>query len=293
MEKLHKYRRVSKTFFKRINDKNMYKNFCFFLLGLIINAASISIFYLPNDVISSGSSGFSILIDSYFGIPLALVVFAVSAILLVISFAVFDIEYGAKNIFGTILFPIFLEATSIINNYISFNNTSLFLLILVGGILNGIGFGLIKKSGYNQGGFSVLYDIMHKYFKISVGKANLICNGILIVISGFIFGIDKCIYALIALYVASYMTDKVMLGISMNKAFYIITTKPIQVKNYIINNLHYTVTIVNARGGYSDKKKKMLLCVIPTIEYTKVKDVIREIDKKSFFLITDSYSVSK
>ena len=84
-----------------------------------------------------------------------------------------------------------------------------------------------------------------------------------------------------------------MLGISQNKAFYIITNKVKDVKEYIINNLNYTVTVVNARGGYSDKKKKMILCVIPTIEYIKLKEVVKEIDKDAFFLVTDSYSVSK
>ena len=84
-----------------------------------------------------------------------------------------------------------------------------------------------------------------------------------------------------------------MLGISRNKAFYIITKKPLEVRDFIVNNLDYTVTIVNARGGYSNKKKNMLMCVIPTIEYQKVKEVIMEIDKSAFFLITDSYSISR
>ena len=84
-----------------------------------------------------------------------------------------------------------------------------------------------------------------------------------------------------------------MLGISRNKAFYIVTNKPLEVKEYIINNLHHTVTVVNARGGYSNRKRTMLLCVIPTIQYSMVKEVIKMIDISAFFLITDSYSTSK
>ena len=80
---------------------------------------------------------------------------------------------------------------------------------------------------------------------------------------------------------------------SRNKAFYIITNKPNLIKDYIINNLNHTVTIVAAKGGYSDKRKKILLCVIPTTEYTRLKEIIKELDKNAFFLITDSYSVSK
>ena len=169
----------------------------------------------------------------------------------------------------------------------------MFLLIIIGSVLSGIGFGLVRRSNYSLGGFYVLYDIINQKFKISIGKASLICNSLLIIFSIFTFGISKSIYAMIGLYVASYVSNKIMLGISNNKAFYIVTRKPFEVRDYIINNLNHTVTIVTARGGYSDRKKKMLLCVIPTIEYVKMKEVIKAIDDKAFFLITDCYSVSK
>ena len=116
-----------------------------------------------------------------------------------------------------------------------------------------------------MGGFFVLYDLMKRSFKISIGKASLICNSLIIIFGVFIFGLDKCIYALIAIYISTYVGDRVMLGVSRNKAFYIITNKPYLIKDYIINNLNHTVTIVAAKGGYSDKRKKVLLLYMTLI----------------------------
>lgn len=277
---------------RKINNKNTYKNFCTFIFGCLIAAISVSVFYNPNDVVTTGCTGLSILISRYTNIDLSLIVLVFSSILLIISFLVFGIEYGAKNVLGTILFPIFIKAASIINNYVSFEGTSLFLLILIGGVLSGISFGLIKRSGYSLGGFYVVYDILNTKLKISVGKASLFTNIVIIFISSFVFGFYKCIYAAIGLYISSYIGDKIMLGISSNKAFYIVTSKYKDVKDYIINNLGHTATIVNAKGGYSSKSKKMILCVVSTTEYIKMKEVIKEIDKDAFFLITDSYSVT-
>lgn len=278
---------------KKIKDKNTYRNFCEFIIGMLITSVAVSVFYKPNDVVTTGCTGLSILISNYIDIDLSLIVFSLSSVLLAVSFCVFGLEYGAKNILGTILFPIFIKAASLINVFVTFNNTSLFLLILIGGVLSGIGFGMVKKSGYSLGGFYVIYDILNQKLKISVGKASLFCNIIIIFASTFIFGLNKAIYSGIGLYISSYIGDKIILGVSQNKAFYIITNKVKDVKEYIINNLNYTVTVVNARGGYSDKKKKMILCVIPTVEYIKLKEVVKEIDKDAFFLVTDSYSVSK
>lgn len=278
---------------ERVRQQNYWKNFFLFIIGMTFSAIAISVFLKPNNIVTAGSNGLAILITKFINIDLSLLVFVISSILLVIDFAVFGIEHGAKNILGTILYPIFIKASSIIVNYISFDNASLFLIILVGGVMSGIGFGLVRKSGYSLGGFYVLYDILNLKCNLSIGSANLLCNITIIIASVFVFGVDKCIYAFIGLYVVSYVGDKVMLGISSNKAFYIVTSKPNLVKDYVINNLNHTITIVNAKGGYSDRNKKMLMCVLPTREYTIVKEVVKKIDNNAFFLITDSYYVSK
>ena len=278
---------------EKLRNKNVYKNFFMFVMGILLGAVSVSVLYEPYDIVTSGSTGIAILINKFIPIDLSLVIFVVCSLLLVIGFAVFGVEYGSKNILITILSPVFIKAATLLNLIVDFDESSMFLLTILAGLLSGIGTGLIRKSGYSPGGLCVLYDILNRRFKISIGTASLITNTIIMIFSLFMFGVSSFIYGFIALYVASVITDRVMIGISNNKAFYIITKEPLEVRDYIINNLHHTVTIVNARGGYSDKKKKMLICVIPTIEYTRVKEVIKEIDKDAFFLITDSYYVSK
>lgn len=278
---------------KNIKNKNTYYNFFLFIMGMALSAISVSVFYSPNGVVTTGSTGLAIILNKYLNIDLSLLVLCLSSILLVLSFLVFGVNYGSKHILGTILFPIFLKSATLINYFVDFKDVSLFLIIVIGGILSGIGFGLVKRSNYSLGGFYVLYDIINKNFKISIGKASMICNSIIILLSIFTFGVNKCIYAVIGLYMTSYFGDKIMLGISSNKAFYIITRKPLEVKEYIINNMNHTVTVIKAKGGYSNRKKTMLLCVIPTVEYVKMKEVIKAIDEEAFFLVTDSYTVSK
>ena len=106
------------------------------------------------------------------------------------------------------------------------------------------------------------------------------------------FGLSNAIYAIISLIISSYVVDKVIIGISNNKVFYIITERPLDIRDYIIDKLHYSVTVVNARGGYSNKRRKMLMCVVPTIEYLKLKELVSEIDPNVFFLIVDTYDSS-
>ncbi len=276
-----------------IRDRKRWKNFLVFIIGMLICSVSINLFYQPYKIVPSGSTGLAMLISKILDIDLSITVLAIFSIMFLFSLVVFGPKYGSINFLGTIFYPIFIKACSLFNRFILFDEMSLLFITIIGGTLMGVGFGIVRKSGYVLGGIDFIYDVVHKKFKVSIGKATLICNLVIILLSAFLFGIDKSIYSVIALYISSMVSDKVMLGVSRNKAFYIVTRKPMEIRDYIIDNLNHTVTIVNARGGYSDKKKKMLICVIPTIEYIRVKEVITKIDKSAFFLITDSYYSSK
>ena len=88
------------------------------------------------------------------------------------------------------------------------------------------------------------------------------------------------------------MTDKVVLGISQAKAFYIVTENETSVKRFITEQLGHGVTVLQARGGYTGDRKKVIMCTIPTKEYFLVKEGIHEIDSRAFFVVTDAYEVS-
>ena len=93
------------------------------------------------------------------------------------------------------------------------------------------------------------------------------------------------------MYVISVLTDKVILGISKYKTFQIVTHKEKEVKQFILNQLHHGVTILESHGGYTGKEKKIILCTIPTKRYFLLKEGILKIDNKAFFIVTDTYEV--
>ena len=269
--------------------KNFGRNLFLFAMGMLISALAFNLFFEPYDVIPTGSSGLALLISNFVNVDVALITFFISVLIFLIALITFGFEYSLKIIPVTVLYPSFLKATTLITRFIDLENTSLFLIMVIGGSLLGLSSGLVRKSGYNPGGFAIICDILKKYFYMSIGTSTTLINGILIVISGFVFGFTNAIYAIISLLVSSYIVDKVIIGISDNKVFYIITDKPLEIREYIMDKLHYSVTVINARGGYTNKKRKMLMCVVPTIEYLKLKELVSKIDPKVFFLIVDIY----
>lgn len=277
---------------ENLYKKNFGRNIFLFTMGMLISAISFNLFFEPYNVIPSGSGGLALLISNVINVDVSLVTFLVNLILLLLAVIFLGWDYAVKMIAVTILYPSFLKSTTLFTKLIDFENTSLFLIMIIGGAGLGLSSGLVRKSGFNPGGFGVIYDILKKYLYIGIGTSTLIVNTILISLSGLMFGLNNAIYAIISLIVSSYVVDRVIIGISDNKVFYIITNKPLVIRDYIMDKLHYSVTVVDARGGYTNRKRKMLMCVVPTIEYLKLKELVSAIDPNVFFLIVDAYESS-
>lgn len=276
---------------EKIEAKYKVRRYLELITGILLIALAFNIFLLPNDLVFGGVSGLSIIIKDIIPIDPSQFIMISSLLLLVVSFMVLGKEKTKGSIVGSILFPIFVDLTANINQYINLDTSNLLLSVIFGGIIYGFGAGLVFKAGFTTGGTDIINQIISKYLHVSMGNAMLISDGLIVLCGGYFFGITKLMYAIIVIYIIGLMTDKVLLGISNSKAFYIITNEDEKIRDYLINELHHGVTIFNVKGGYTNKKDEVILCVVPTNEYYRVKEGIHEIDEQAFFVVCDAYEV--
>lgn len=276
---------------QKIYEKTKVKRFFQFLAGCLCISIAFNLFLSPSNLVPGGVSGVSIILNSLFGFDNSLVILICSVFLLILSYFLLGKEKTRASILGSLLFPVFVKLTANIGAYIQINHSELLLATIFGGVLQGFGAGLIFKAGYTSGGTDILNQILSKYLKVGIGTSMLLSDGIIVLSSVFIFGVNHLMYSILILYIISYMTDRVILGISDSKAFYIITDEEAKVKDYIINSLKHGVTIFHAKGGYKKEKQTVLMCVLPTKEYYQLKEGLHEIDPDSFFVVTDAYEV--
>lgn len=279
---------MTKNNFVGVFSKSSISRFIYFILGMLLFAFSFNYFLLPNDLVFGGVSGLSIIFKNI--LDPSIFVFVVSSILLIISYIFLGKEKTFGSAVGSLLLPVFLKIMSFVTDNID-KVDEVFLAVIFGGLLAGVGIGFVYKAGFTMGGTDIINQIIHKYFKISLGKCMLISDGSIVLCSFFSFGLIKFMYAVVVLYIISTMTDKVLLGISNSKAFYIVTSQVNEVKNYVMVKLGHGITIFDAVGGFSKEDQKVLFCVIPTRDYFKLKEGIHDIDKDAFFVVTDAYEV--
>lgn len=292
----NKKKKINNNVLKILNKKNRFKRYSFLLIGCFLLAFSFNVFFSPNNLVTGGMSGIAIVIQNLCNVPAPLFIAISYVILLILSYIILGKETTKHSLIGSIFYPLFVYLTKDIASIIQFDVNNMLLIAVFGALIYGIGAGLTFKYGFSTGGSDIIFQIMSKYFKISIGNAMKIFNFIIIIGSGFfitkgnsLYAWELVLYAILAVYIMTVFTDKILLGISNSKSFYIITEHETSIKSFLINELERGVTILEAQGGYTGNRKKVLMCVIPTKEYFLAKEGILQLDKDAIILINDVY----
>lgn len=260
-------------------------------LGLLLSSIVYNLILLPLKLVIGGVGSLATITNYLYSINPAIMIFILSTATLVLSYMYLGKEKTVGSVYGCIISPIFVQLTSPIRNIVVIDTTDVLLVVLFAAIVGGIANGLVYKSGYSSGGYSTIIQILFYKLKIPRAKSTIALSGATIILGSYFFGITNALYAIIYIYIESIVMDRVLLGISKNKAFYIITEKEQEIKEYIIEELKHTVTTFDVKGGFLEDKRKVMLTVIPSREYYRLTEGIKHIDKDAFYVVTDSYQV--
>lgn len=275
----------------KITKKKKLKRIFLMSISLLLSAILYNMFLLPLNLVTGGTNGIATITNYVYGINPAFMILILSVACAVFSFMYLGVKRTMGTLVASLVYPLLVQLTSPLNNIMKGEPVDVLLMVLFAGVLSGIANGLMYKTGYSNGGFPVVSQVLFEKKHISVAKSSLVINVTIVLIGALFFGTTSALYAIIFLYINNIILDKVLLGINNNKAFYIITKEEEKIKKYIIKTLGHNVTTFEVKGGYLDKNRKVIFSVIPSGEYYKLTEGIKEIDDKAFFVVTDSYQV--
>lgn len=269
---------------------NELKKYLKIIIGCILVSLGLNIFIIPSKLIPSGILGLTSLLTYNFGFNNAALLLIINVWVLWLIYMIYDKDKLKQYLIPTLILPLFIYLTS----YIKIDLTSTveeLLIAISGAFIMGYGYSFMYKEGYKTGVIIILEDI---YNDMSRKNTRLLSRGfdvILILVMIHLYGIEQALYSTITIVIIRYMTTKARIGISDSKAFYIITTKEKEIKNYLMEELNHDLTAFDAEGGFSKKKTRVIMTVIDTKDYFRVKEGIQIIDPKAFISVTDNYEV--
>jgi len=261
--------------------------YVYVIVGAAVVAIGFNVFLLPNQVASGGVSGISTILHGLFGWNPGLVQYAFNIPLFLAGVLILGKKFGVKSFVGTLTLPFVVLIT---DNWEPWTDNPL-LGALFGGIVVGLGIGLVFKGNASTGGTDLLAQIITKFTGLSLGTSVLLIDGIIAISAAIVFDLEKGLYALIGLYVTTKTIDIIQLGFSQSKMVYIITLKQDEVRDAIYAEINRGVTKLPAIGGYTGQARPVLMVVVYQTEFTKLKQLIKNVDPSAFVIVSDAYEV--
>ena len=259
------------------------------ILGAIIMAIGVSLFLLPNQLSSGGVSGVATIAYYIFNFPMGTVILAINIPLFLIAFFKLGKGFFVKSILGTVSLSVFID----IFDKLKPLTQDKFLACIYGGIITGLGSAIILKSHSSTGGSELISNIL-KSIKPNIRMSYVIMIFDIIVVSLnvlFLGKIEIGLYSGIAIYLMGKIIDIVFEGIYFTKLIIIVSDKNEQISKEIGQIVKRGTTGLYGKGMYTNKEKLVLMCAASRGDISKVKTVARQIDPKSFIVITNSREV--
>lgn len=268
--------------------KMLYKIFKV-ILATCLYSAGVALFLDPNNLAPGGVTGVSILLNRLIHVETGTLILLLNIPLLIIAWRKFGLRFVAGTLSSLVLISVFTNMFEKMEPI----TTDLLLAAVAGGICIAVGLGTVLKSGLTTGGTDIVVRLLRlKHPHLKTGSLFLIVD--LIVISGSLLvfrDFEKAMYAVIAIMITSWVLDLVLYGKDEAKLIYIISDEPARIAKQLLEDLDVGVTYLEGTGAYTDKKKKIIMCVVRKRVAPKVEEVVKSIDSGAFMIVTSASEI--
>lgn len=261
------------------------------VIGAFFVALGMNYFLIPSNVYASGLTGAAQLITSILTdfTPLnaktGILLFILNIPVFILAWLKVGRSFTLYSFISVLCLSLFLEIVPIQEQA-----ADIMLYAVFGGVISAIGIGITLKVGASTGGLDVVAMVLSRMNDRPVGQIFFLMNAVIIVTAGAIYGWDKALYTLISLYVTTRVIDAIH-TVNQKLTVMIVTKKSQELKEAIHERMVRGITVVPAKGAFSNEQKEMMVMVITSYELFEVEHLIKEIDPQAFTNIVQTQKV--
>lgn len=271
--------------------KSYIKDYIFLTIGALIYAFAIEGFFVPNGIIDGGVTGISMILNTLTGHALGGFIICINLPFIILAIKKLGIRFVLSTFYAIIIFALGVTLFSAKFHDGIIPNLELFLASIFGGLILGAGVGLVIRNGSSLDGTEVLAIYATKKIPFSVGEIIMFINLFIFTTAGFIYDWQHAMYSIVAYFIAYKTMDVVIEGLNESKSVFVITDYSDEIGKDIMKKMDVSVTYIDAQGGYSGVKKRIVYCVISRLQVQKLKEIAKEIDPRAFIAIENVYEV--
>lgn len=270
------------------------------LLGALIYALGINLFVVPLGLITGGTMGFCQLLrsgilmllhkDSFSFDIAGLIYYALNIPLFVLSYRSLGKVFSHRTIVCCTAYTVFLSLVPIPSAPLV---DDVLTSCLLGGIIAGMGSGLVLTSGCCGGGLHILGLYMSKKgIRTTIGQVELIFNIAIFALCAVMFDVQTLIYSIMNTIFHSIATDRTHRQNVTVQVLIFTKNENLELDRFIMDNLHRGITRWEGKGVYTGESTHILCVCMNKFEIGDLREALRQIDPKAFFIVQEGVHVS-
>ena len=258
-------------------------------LGVILTALGLDMFLIPNKIAAGGVSGIATILHFLFHLPVGMVMLVLNVPLFLMGIYRMGLGFGFRSLYGTIALSVIIDLLAPV---VPVPTHDIMLAGLYGGVLTGLGVGLVFRYKGTTGGTDLLAAIIRTYTGVNIGQLLFMVDAGVVLAAGIVFdSAELALYALITIFLASWLIDLVLEGISYARAFIIISDRSEEIANLIMEKMDRGVTALYGKGLYTGIDRPVLLSVVNRSEVSQLKEIVYMADPGAFVILTNVHEV--
>lgn len=271
--------------------KGTFRDALLLVIGALIYSVGAQCFVVPANIAPGGAVGIALMLNYVTGLPVGSMTLMVNLPLLVLAWFYLSKKFALRTAAACAICSLVLDM--VIAPFCPVYVGDRLLCSLYGGILVGVGMALIFISGSTTGGSDIAgYLLQKKYPHVSIGRALMMIDGVILFLSIFVFGnVDAGLFGLVCLYAQTKVIDTIIYGSDAGTQASIITCHPEAISRRVIEELDRSATIIPGKGAYSGQDTTIVLCTVRKSEFSRLKRIIGETDEDAFVMVTETTEV--
>lgn len=204
-----------------MNDSNFFtkafiKEYVLIILGSALYALSTVLFIFPSSLLLGGTSGVSVILESFLPFSPGMILMVINFSLIVLAFVVLGKSMATKTLIGSVCTTLLI---GVFEKLLTFKNSLIlnpFISALIGAVIIAVASGVMFYVDSSSGGTDIIALIIKKFSNIRIGKALLLTDILIVLTGGILSGMTILFSSFLGLIVKTFGIDFV---ISMIKKF--------------------------------------------------------------------------
>ena len=274
------------------DKKRFWKEFFWMNLATVMISVGVYCFKFPNNFSMGGVSGLSILLGKVLPVLSASSYNTIINVLfLILGFLMLDKSFGFRTVYCSLLSAGLIQVFSWVWPLTAPLTDQLMLELFFAVILPALGAAILFNIDASSGGTDIAAMILKKYTGLDVGTALLISDVAIAAAALFVFDATAGLCSLLGLALKSVLVDSAIESLNRRKAFFVITSDPEHVCDYVTHTLVRGATVWTAQGAYTHDVHHVVLTILSRGQAVALRRHLKQVDPHAFMIVANSSEI--